>query len=161
MAERDRDDAGRPRNTRPRDALGRPLPHGSEGVARIPDELDLSPSETIAYAQRLLDDGLAFNAHEVFEAAWKSRPDDERPLWQALAQLAVGITHAQRGNTKGALGVLRRASSGLAGYDGPTAHGADVAGLVGYADELIGNLAAGAELTPARLRPRLAKTNFE
>ncbi|WP_326545772.1 DUF309 domain-containing protein [Mycolicibacterium sp. ND9-15] len=157
MAERDRDEAGRPRNTRPRDALGRPLPRGSEGVARIPDELDLSPAETLAYAQQLLDEGLAFHAHEVFEAAWKSRPDDERPLWQGLAQLAVGITHVQRGNTKGALGVLRRASTGLTDCDGPTSHGTDVAGLVDYADALIVDLAQGRELTPARLRPRFTK----
>ena len=89
MAERDRDESGRPRSTRPRDALGRPLPHGSEGVLRIPDDLELPPAETLAYAQDLLDRGLAFNAHEVLEAAWKNGPDDERMLWQGLAQLAV------------------------------------------------------------------------
>lgn len=157
MAERDRDEAGRPRNTRPRDALGRPLPRGSEGVARIPDELDLSPAETLAYAQQLLDDGLAFHAHEVFEAAWKSRPQEERTLWQSLAQLAVGITHVQRGNTKGALGVLRRAAAGLTADDGRPAHGIDTAGLVEYADALIDDLAHGSELAPVRLRPRLTK----
>jgi len=69
MAERDRDESGRPRSTRPRDALGRPLPHGSEGVLRIPDDVELPPAETLAYAQDLLDAGLAFNAHEVLEAA--------------------------------------------------------------------------------------------
>ena len=65
MIERDRDDDGRARNSRPRDRLGRPLPPGSVGVERVPDDLDLPPDETLAYAQRLLDDGLAFNAHEV------------------------------------------------------------------------------------------------
>src|SRR6478735_11711563 len=114
MAERDRDEFGRPRSTRPRDALGRPLRQGSEGVARIPDDLALPPAETLAYAQDLLDRGLAFNAHEVLEAAWKNGPDDERMLWQGLAQLAVGITHVQRGNVKGAISVLRRAAVGLA-----------------------------------------------
>ena len=89
MAERDRDESGRPRSDRPRDALGRPLPRGSEGVPRIPDDLELAPAETLAYAQDLLDRGLAFNAHEVLEAAWKNGQDDERKLWQALAQLAV------------------------------------------------------------------------
>jgi len=29
----------------------------------------LPPAETVAYAQDLLDRGLAFNAHEVLEAA--------------------------------------------------------------------------------------------
>src|SRR6201988_5580311 len=113
MAERDRDESGRPRSTRPRAALGRPLPQGSEGVPRIPDDLELAPAETVAYAQELLDRGLAFNAHEVLEAASKNSPASEKALWQALCQLMVGITHVQRGNFKGAVTVLRRASAGL------------------------------------------------
>ena len=155
MAERDRDESGRPRSTRPRDALGRPLPQGSEGIPRIPDDLELPPAETLGYAQDLLDRGLAFNAHEVLEAAWKNGPDDEKKLWQALAQLAVGITHVQRGNVKGALTVLRRASAGLAHDGKPAPHAIDVAGLVDYAEVLIDDLAAGAEVTPGRLSPRL------
>ena len=91
MVERDRDESGRPRSTRPRDALGRPLRHGSEGVLRIPDDVELPPAETLAYAQDLLDRGLAFNAHEVLEAAWKNGPDDERMLWQGLAQQQLPI----------------------------------------------------------------------
>src|SRR5829696_8816423 len=141
MTERDRDDAGRPRSTRPRDALGRPLPPGSEGIPRIPDDLELSPAETLAYAKELLDGGLAFNAHEVLEAAWKNGPDDEKTLWQALAQLAVGITYVQRGNSKGAVTVLRRASAALA-LDETAPYDTNVAGLADYADMLIDDLAA-------------------
>ena len=154
MVERDRDPAGRPRSSRPRDALGRPLPYSGEGVPPIPDELELSPSETLRYAQDLLDRGLAFNAHEVLEAAWKSGPEDERNLWQGLAQLAVGITHIQRGNVKGAITLLRRASARLA-HDRPAPHDIDAAGLVNYADALIDDLASGAEIPANRLRPRL------
>src|SRR5438445_13551097 len=47
VAERDRDESGRPRSSRPRDALGRPLPQGSQGVPRIPDDLELTPAETL------------------------------------------------------------------------------------------------------------------
>ena len=155
MSERDRDESGRPRSTRPRDVLGRPLPQGSQGIPRIPDDLELPPAETLAYAQDLLDRGLAFNAHEVLEAAWKNGPVDERMLWQALAQLAVGITHVQRGNVKGAVTVLRRASTGLAQNDKSAPYAIDVAGLVDYADVLIDDLAANAAITPERLRPRL------
>ena len=155
MGERDRDESGRARSARPRDALGRPLSHGSEGVARIPDDLKLPPVETLAYAQDLLERGLAFNAHEVLEAAWKNGPDDERMLWQGLAQLAVGITHVQRGNVKGALTVLRRASSRLAHDNEPAPYAIDAAGLVDYADALIEVLATGGEISPKRLRPRL------
>ena len=155
MVERDRDESGRPRSTRPRDALGRPLPQGSDGVPRIPDDLELPPADTLAYAQDLLDRGLAFNAHEVLEAAWKNGPDDEKALWQALAQLAVGVTHVQRGNVKGAITVLRRASAGLAHDDKPAPYAIDVAGLVEYAEVLIDDLAADTAITPERLRPRL------
>ncbi|AFC51209.1 MULTISPECIES: DUF309 domain-containing protein [Mycobacterium] len=155
MTERDRDESGRPRSARPRDALGRPLPPGSEGVPRIPDDLALAPVETLAYAQDLLDRGLAFNAHEVLEAAWKNGPADEQALWQGLTQLAVGITHAQRGNVKGATTLLSRARAHLAQQDRPAPHAVDAAGLVDFADALIDALAAGADITASRLRPRL------
>jgi hypothetical protein len=115
----------------------------------------LPPAETLGKAQDLLDRGLAFNAHEVLEAAWKNGPDDEKPLWQALAQLAVGITHVQRGNLKGAVTVLRRASAGLAQYDKLAPYAIDVPGLVDYAAVLIDDLDANAEITPEGLRPRL------
>ena len=155
MAERDRDESGRPRSARPRDALGRPLPHGSQGIPPIPDDLELAPAETLRYAQDLLDQGLAFNAHEVLEAAWKNGPDDERMLWQGLAQLAVGITHIQRGNVKGAMSLLRSASARLSHRDRPARYAIDIAGLVDFVDALIDDLAAGVEIAPERLRPRL------
>jgi hypothetical protein len=131
MAERDRDETGRPRNSRPRDALGRFLASGSKGVPRIPDDLELSPSKSLAYAQDLLNHGLAFNAHEVLEAAWKNCPDNERPLWQGLAQLAVGITHVQRGNRDGATTLLRRGTGHLGEVEHPAPHLVDVDGRSG------------------------------
>jgi len=157
VAERDRDKSGRPRNSRPRDALGRFLPPGSRGVPGIPDDLDLAPSESLAYAQDLLNRGLAFNAHEVLEAAWKSGPDHERPLWQGLAQIAVGITHVQRGNIGGATALLRRGSGRLGEVDHPAPYSVDIDGLVGWAAALIDDLAAAAEISPAELRPALTK----
>lgn len=155
MADRDRDDSGRPQNARPRDALGRPLPHGSEGVVPIPEDLDLSPAESLRYAQDLIDRGLAFNAHEVLEAAWKAGPDEERPLWQGLAQLAVGITHTQRGNINGAITLLRRAAEHLKAARGSSPYSIDVDGLIAYADTLGSDLADGVQLQAERLRPTL------
>jgi uncharacterized protein len=153
MAQRDRDDSGNARNARPRDTLGRPLPRGSEGIPRIPDDLDLPPAESLSYAQDLLDRGLAFNAHEVLEAAWKNGPQSQRALWQGLAQLAVGITHVQRGNIKGACALLDRAAARLADSR-PAPYGIDVDGLVAYARELIAALAT-AKITTAPPPPRL------
>ncbi|MEU6122055.1 DUF309 domain-containing protein [Streptomyces sp. NPDC047123] len=138
--ERDRDEEGRARNQRPRDGLGRPLPHGSEGVPRQPEGVVRAPGESVAEAQELLDAGRPFHAHEVFEDAWKSGPDAERGLWQGLAQLAVGLTHAARGNTTGGARLLLRGAGAVsawsagAGQDRP--YGIEVAGLAAWAGAL-------------------------
>ena len=119
---RDRDPAGRPRNARPRDALGRPLEpaggpgSGVAGADRIPDDLVITGAEAAALADRLLRDGRPFHAHEVLEAAWKTGPAGERDLWQGLAQIAVGLTHARRGNARGAVALLSRGTERVRGY---------------------------------------------
>jgi hypothetical protein len=113
---RDRDSQGRPKSARPRDQLGRPLPHGSAGTPGDPELLRLEsadPVTLLAGAQRLLDDGRPFEAHEVLEAAWKRAPTPEKPLWRALAQLAVGLTHLARGNLRGGAALLRRSADEL------------------------------------------------
>ena len=138
--DRERDESGRPRNARPRDALGRPLPRGASGVEGVADDLVLPPHESLREAQRLLDEGHPFHAHEVLEASWKSSPEAERELWQGLAQLAVGLTHALRGNNVGGSAVLRRGADRISGYaDGPP-HGIDVTGLLDWARTLAGQL---------------------
>ncbi|MEU0545786.1 DUF309 domain-containing protein [Nocardia sp. NPDC005978] len=151
---RDRDETGRARNSRPRDRLGRPLPFGSPGVPRIPDDLLLSPADTLDYAQRLLDDGLAFNAHEVLEAAWKNGPFAERMLWQGLAQYAVGLTHIQRGNPKGARTLLERATHRLAACE-PVPYDIDAPGLIAHATAVLAALDAEKPLADGDLRVRL------
>lgn len=116
---RDRDTAGRARNARPRDSLGRPLPRSAaQDVPRIPDDLAVSPAEAAELGGRLLADGRPFHAHEVFEAVWKSLPGPERELWRGLAQIAVGITHARRGNARGATALLRRGAARVAEFAG-------------------------------------------
>ncbi|MFF1418179.1 DUF309 domain-containing protein [Streptomyces sp. NPDC058280] len=135
---RDRDSEGRARNARPRDGLGRPLPYGAQGVERQPEGVVRTPEESVREAQRLLDEGKPFHAHEVFEDAWKSGPDAERALWRGLAQLAVGLTHAARGNTAGGARLLLRGAGGIAAYPAP--HGIDVDGLTAWARELAGRL---------------------
>jgi hypothetical protein len=134
--ERDRDAVGRARNARPRDGLGRPLPRGSSaGSERVPDELHMSLDDTVKLAQHYLDSGHPFHAHEVLEALWKTQPATERDLWQGLAQIAVGLTHAMRGNTVGATTLLRRGAGRVAIYVGDT-HGIDIAGVIAWAEDL-------------------------
>ncbi|MHC3467693.1 DUF309 domain-containing protein [Streptomyces sp. 7R007] len=157
---RDRDGEGRARNARPRDGLGRPLPYGARGVARQPEGVVRGPEQTVAEAQELLDAGKPFHAHEVFEDAWKSGPETERTLWRGLAQLAVGLTHAARGNATGGARLLRRGAAAVqewAEVSGqPRPYGMDLAGLARWARELAEGVAAGGGPVDAAARaPRL------
>ncbi|MFJ9338529.1 DUF309 domain-containing protein [Streptomyces sp. NPDC101733] len=153
MSGRDRDEEGRARSARPRDGLGRPLPYGASGVERQPEGVVRTPAATVTEAQRLLDAGMPFHAHEVFEDAWKSGPDADADLWRALAQLAVGLTHSARGNSVGGARLLRRGAERLAGVR--EAYGMDPAGLARWAGELAHQVDAGAVVDAAREAPRL------
>ncbi|GHA07683.1 DUF309 domain-containing protein [Streptomyces echinoruber] len=162
-AARDRDGAGRARNARPRDGLGRPLPYGTEGVPRQPEGVVRTPRETVAEAQALLASGRPFHAHEVFEDAWKSGPQAERTLWRGLAQLAVGLTHAARGNAAGGARLLRRGAGAveewMAEQGRSQPYGMDLAGLTAWARRLAGEVAAGGgPVDAAAHAPRLTGT---
>ena len=148
MDSRDRDDQGRARNARPRDGLGRPLPYGRDGVPRQPEGVLRTPAETLAEAQDLLDAGRPFHAHEVFEDAWKATDGPERELWRGLAQLAVGLTHALRGNGTGAVALLERGAENLAPFAEAPPHGIDVAGLREWARGVAGEARERARVTP-------------
>jgi uncharacterized protein len=178
---RDRDSSGRPRNARPRDELGRPLSRGVPGDPRsagelrpardplppgelapsgemAPGEVALPPAGALALAQRLIGRGQAFRAHEVLEASWKAAEPAERGLWKGLAQVAVGLTHAQRGNARGAVALLRRGAAAVGGYAGGCPHGIDAAGVAssagGLADRIERDGLAG--LPPDQLLVRLS-----
>ncbi|MGB6163477.1 MAG: DUF309 domain-containing protein [Pseudonocardiaceae bacterium] len=159
MDNRDRDPTGRARNARPRDAQGRPLPHGARGVDRCPEDVRLSPDDAVHQAQRLIDDGYPFAAHEVFEGMWKATSGAHRELWQGLAQLAVGLTHVQRGNPKGAVTLLRRGADRIDPYTAAPPHGLDVAGLADHARSLAARIECdglgAAAVDVASLAPRL------
>lgn len=155
--QRDRDHTGRPRNARPRDALGRPLPPGAPGVATTDESVVRTAGQALAEAQRLLDTGQPFHAHEILEGAWKAAPQPERELWRGLAQLAVGLTHARRGNATGAARLLQRAADRIAPYAPGAPHGVAVADLVEWTRALVSRIDAGGldGLTPAESTPRL------
>jgi uncharacterized protein len=156
---RDRDPGGRPRNARPRDELGRPLPRSAaDSAARVPDDLVVTPAEAVVLGGSLLAEGRPFHAHEVFEAAWKSAPDEDREFWRGLAQIAVGLTHARRGNARGAVTLLRRGAAGVRGSaDGPP--GIDPGFVAASADDIANRIERdGLAAVPAasllfRLRP--------
>lgn len=134
------------------------MPYDATGVERAPEGVERTPEETVAEAQQLLEDGKPFHAHEVFEDAWKSGPDSERELWRGLAQLAVGLTHAARGNFTGAASLLTRGAEAIEPFTREAPHGIDIAGLREWATTLAAGMPARAEPADAtgiapRLRP--------
>jgi hypothetical protein len=110
----------------------------------IPDELALAAPDAARLADELLRAGRPFHAHEVLEASWKSAPPHERDLWQGLAQVAVGLTHAHRGNGRGAVTLLRRGADRVRAYQGrPESaagdgrpYGIDIAAVLAACDDL-------------------------
>lgn len=127
------------RRTRPRDALGRPLDWDAVGVPPV-DESPRPPIETLDAARALIASGRPFAAHEVLEGRWKSCPEAERGLWQGLAQLAVALTHAGRGNARGASRLVERGAGRLAEYEatsGPT-YGLDLGRVVAGVRRAVG-----------------------
>ena len=137
---RDRDAAGRPQSSRPRDEFGRPLRRDATSVqpapADIADYAALGPETALAHAQELIDSGRPFQAHEVLEAAWKAAPARERELWRGLAQIAVGLTHIQRGNSRGAVTLLRRGAGQVTGAALAPPHDIDADGVARAATSL-------------------------
>jgi predicted metal-dependent hydrolase len=116
----------------------------------MPDGLVLPPEESLAQAQRLIDSDRPFHAHEVLEGTWKAAPPTERELWQGLAQLAVGLTHALRGNPTGAVAVLSRGRARIAQYADDPPYGIDTVGLMAWSDQLVSQL-ADPTVTPSSL----------
>ena len=106
---------------RPRDVTGRPLERGSgpswrERLRELDERGALPPQQAIEEAERLVLTGQPFYAHEVLEGPWHLAAPAERAFWQGLAQVAVGLTHCQRGNPIGAVSLLRSGAEKLAAY---------------------------------------------
>jgi hypothetical protein len=110
----------------------------------------------------LLRAGRPFHAHEVLEASWKTGPASERDLWQGLAQIAVGLTHAHRGNARGAVALLRRGAERVRAYQAASPAGTrpyeiDLAAFLAASDGLAARIDRDglAGIPAADLRPGL------
>jgi hypothetical protein len=136
--------------TRGRDAAGRPVPVDSPDAVEPVPEVERTPEQALRLADELLAAGRPVFAHDVLEAAWKTAPPAERELWQGLAQVCVGLTHAQRGNPVGAARLLRRGAGRLAGL--PPAHGVDPAAVAAAAESAAVDVDAGRPPSSLRLR---------
>jgi len=81
-----------------------------------------------------------------------------RPAELRLAQIAVGLTHARRGNPRGAVTLLRRGTERIRAYQaGPSPYGMDIAAVVTAAEDLAARVEQHGldRIPPADLAPRL------
>jgi len=127
----------------------------------------LTGPEAARLADQLLREGHPFHAHEVLEASWKSGPARERDLWQGLAQIAVGLTHAHRGNARGAVTLLRRGAQRVRAYqeradagtgdEAARSFGINLPGFLATAESLAARVERDGldGIPPGDLRPRL------
>ena len=58
---------------------------------------------------QLINEGFYFKAHEVLETQWLIEEGITRNLYQGLIQLSAALFHLERGNTKGAIKLLKMA----------------------------------------------------
>jgi predicted metal-dependent hydrolase len=88
------------------------------------------------------------------EAVWKASPEPERELWRSLAQLAVAVTHLERGNLRGSRELALRATTGLERYRANPLHGLDLDGLAAAGRRLVVEIDAGRVPLVPQLRLR-------
>jgi uncharacterized protein len=101
------------------------------------EPFSLPEEEVLRRGGALFDDGMYWEAHEVWEEVWrmrKGRPD--RDFLKGIIQGAAGLWHVTQGNYKGAVSVLSRAVEYLEPYR-PAKDGIDVERLSAALSETV------------------------
>jgi hypothetical protein len=113
---------------------------------------DREPSTVVtAYQEglRLARAGAYFDAHEAFETAWRTCPDEERDFFQGLVHVVVSAYQRGRGKPVAADRQRIKALRRLAPF-APAHRGLDVAGLL-----------AGLQRAEPDLRQHLVERDLE
>lgn len=113
---------------------------------------DREPSTVVtAYQEglRLACAGAYFDAHEAFESAWRTCPDEERDFFQGLVHVVVSAYQRGRGKPVAAERQRIKALRRLAPF-APAHRGLDVAGLL-----------AGLERAEPDLRQHLVERDLQ
>jgi predicted metal-dependent hydrolase len=113
---------------------------------------DREPSTVVtAYQEglRLARAGAYFDAHEAFETAWRTCPDEERDFFQGLVHVVVSAYQRGRGKPVAAERQRIKALRRLAPF-APAHRGLDVAGLL-----------AGLERAEPDLRQHLVERDLQ
>ena len=105
----------------PRDDLGRLRAPGEPDAMAHLKRAQQDPPElarTRELARHSLAERRFFEAVTYCDLIRKhpATPPGRQPVWRALAQVAAGLCHLQRGNAAGALAVLDRGVDGLAAH---------------------------------------------
>lgn len=106
--------------------------------------------ESLARGLRLFNRGEYFECHEAWEEAWTPERGPRRLFLQSLIHAAVGLYHAERGNTAGACRQLRKALHKLAYYL-PAYETIDTARLHRDAGKVLASLETGRPFEPPRV----------
>jgi uncharacterized protein len=100
-------------------------------------------------AERLFGEGVAlfngaryWHAHEALETLWRAAEDKDRDFYQGLIQIAAGLLHLQRRNSRGARNKLSEGVAKLRRFQ-PAHRGIFVNELIGAANRILGQLSAG------------------
>src|SRR5581483_1576984 len=88
--------------------------------------------------------GEFFEQHETLEDAWIAETDPVRYLYQGILQVGVGLLHLERGNLRGARGMMTKGITLLQPFR-PRCLGVDVERFVAESERC---LAAVLDLTP-------------
>lgn len=111
--------------------MGETRKRGERSTFEVPWEFGSLPEEEVLRrGGALFDDGMYWEAHEVWEEVWRrraGRPD--RDFLKGLIQGAAGVWHLTQANYKGAVSVLGRAVAYLEPYR-PAREGVDVDALI-------------------------------
>ena len=99
--------------------------------------------------------GQFFEAHELWEDAWRELTGPDRSGMQGLIQIAAGLHHLQGGRPRPGSRLLRKglaklpvALPGLPGLPPPTLLGLPIQSLAGQVARLLDEIEAAAEAGP-------------
>ncbi len=73
-------------------------------------------NERFAEGVRLFNQRHFFEAHEIWEAEWRSVAGERRIFYQGMIQTAAALLHLDRGNYAGALAIYLKSRPKLEGF---------------------------------------------
>ncbi len=99
----------------------------------MPDRID---EGTLDKGIALFNQQRFFEAHEVWEIAWKKAQGEEKVFFQCLIQIAAALLHAERSNWRGAEALRNKARSKLNGLP-PHIAGIQIEDLLAILDQYL------------------------